>query len=731
MEVQKPISRQVQDLLEKMTLEEKIGQMHLINGASGHIPDWVGNAVRIGETGAILNEVDVDTINELQRIAVEESRLGIPLLIGRDVIHGFKTVFPIPLGQAASWNPELVRLAAEYSAREASESGVNWTFAPMMDIGRDPRWGRIAETLGEDAFLSGRLAEAMIEGFQGSDLSNPGSIAACAKHFAGYGASESGRDYNTTNISENELRNVHLPPFRQAAKAGVASFMTSFSDLDGIPATANEKLIKGILMEEWGYEGMVVSDWDSIHQLKAHGLTADDRSSALESLRAGVAMDMNSGIYLHHIRPLIESGAITEQMVDDYVASILRMKFDLGLFEHPYTLGERTIVPGTGPIAEAAEEISRQSIVLLENREDVLPLKMEGKTSIAVIGPLADDPYEQLGTWVFDGDPDLSVTPLGAIRAHVGDSVEIRHVRALASTRSRTEEGFDEAVQAARESDIILAFLGEESILSGEAHCRADISLPGNQEDLIRVLAATGKPIVLVVMAGRPLTLGKILSQVHAVLYCWHPGTMAGPAIRSILFGQESPSGKLPVTFPQVVGQVPIYYNHKNTGRPATPESIHYIDDIESRAGQVSLGNTSFFLDVGLEGQWPFGYGLSYTTFRYSDLRLSSHEPVLGEEIEVLVRLENTGRMEATEIVQLYVRDVVGNVTRPVKELKGFERVRLMPGEVREVRFVLTQEDLAFYNRHMKLVTEPGEFHLGVGGSSTDLIWSGFWLKPA
>ena len=718
----------VRDLLARMTLAEKIGQLCQVNAPGGHVPEELASALREGRVGSILNEVDAGTVNEIQRIAVEESRLGIPLLMGRDVIHGFRTVLPIPLGQASSWDPELVEAGARMAALEAAASGVNWTFAPMVDIGRDPRWGRVAECLGEDPYLSGVLAAAMVRGFQGDNLSRPGSIAACAKHFAGYGASESGRDYNTTNIPEGELRNVHLPPFKAAVDAGVATLMTSFSDLNGVPASANELLLTRILRDEWGFDGFVVSDWESIAQLAVHGLTADDRASAREAANAGVDMEMASRTYADHLESLVAEGSVALERVDAMVANILRTKVRLGLFENPFT--DPALFPDKGnpDHLEVARAAAVKSAVLVKNEGRVLPLRREELTSLAVIGPLADDPFEQLGTWIFDGDPSLSRTPLSSLREALGEGVEVRHVRALDTTRTRSRDGFPEAVEAAAASDAVLLFLGEEAILSGEAHCRADVSLPGAQEELILALAATGKPLVLVLMAGRPLALERIADHVAAILVAWHPGTMAGPALADLLLGDESPSGKLPVTFPRVTGQIPIYYAQKNTGKPATPESIVHIDDIHPNAPQLSLGNTSFHLDVHPTPLFPFGHGLSYGDFVYEHVTVE--EPVVAMDGTVRVRADvtNVGEREAEEVVQLYVRDPAASVTRPVRELKGFRRVRLAPGKRVTVTFELHASDLAFYGRDMRLQTEPGHFHAWIGGSSDATLKTEFQL---
>lgn len=710
--------KQIESLLRQMTVAEKIGQMAQVNVGDSYIHDYLADGIRAGRVGSVLNVVDVDVVNELQRIAVDESRLGIPLLVGRDVIHGFKTVMPIPLGQAAAWNPDLVREGARVAALEAARTGVNWTFAPMIDISRDARWGRIAESLGEDPYLTSVLGAAMVEGFQGEDLSSEGTIAACAKHFAGYGAAESGRDYATTNIPRNELRNVYLRPFHAAVEAGVATFMTSFSDIDGVPATANEFLLREVLKNEWGFDGLVVSDWDSVRQLQIHGLTADDRGSALEAVRAGVDMEMHGDAYINHLEAMIESGEIDVGLVDDAVRRILRIKLRLGLFERPYT--DPAVLP---PVASdhalaTARRAALQSVVLLTNEHHVLPFDRARLDSIALVGPLADAPYEQLGTWIFDGDPSLSVTPLRAIRELLGDAVDVHYVRAMETSRSRSTEGFDEAVRVASAADAVVLFLGEESILSGEAHSRADISLPGAQAELVRRIRATGKPVVAVIQAGRPLTLTNIVDQVDAILFAWHPGTMGGPAIADLLFGVVSPSGKLPATFPRMVGQIPIYYNQKNTGKPPTPDTIAHIDDIDPHAPQLSLGMTAFHLDAGYTPLFPFGHGLSYASFEYDHLRLGASDMKPGESLTVSVEVMNTGRVAAHEVVQLYVRDLVGSVTRPVRELKGFRRIYLEPEERVTVEFELRTDDLAFHGRDMTLRAEPGEFHVWVGGSS-------------
>lgn len=722
------IAKEIHRLVHSMTVEEKIGQLSLVQSTGSTVITDLKARIAKGAIGGIINEVNVDRVNELQRIAVEESRLGIPLLIGRDVIHGFRTIFPIPLGLAATWDPELIQRTARVAAREASACGINWTYAPMIDICRDPRWGRIAESLGEDPYLSSILADALIRGFQGNDLGDLDSVAACAKHFVGYGASESGRDYNVTNLPIGELRNVHLPPFKAAVRAGVASIMTSFSDIDGTPATANEYLLRNVLREEWGFDGFVVSDWNSIPELQIHGVSGSDKESAFIAAGAGVDMEMTSTTFSRHLADLIGEGKLSIDRLDQMVSNILRVKLRLRLGEKCRTEPGRSIVLGTAEHLNACYEAAVQSLVLLKNN-DQLPLSPEKTKSIAVIGPLADEQGDQLGTWVFDGDPAQSVTPLAALQNLVGQAARVRYVRAMSTTRSQSDAHFSEAIGAASESDVVIMFMGEEAILSGEAHSRADIRLPGNQERLIEAIAAIGKPIVLVIMAGRPIALEEVVRHVDALLFAWHPGSMAGPAIIDVLFGRQYPSGKLPVTFPRVSGQIPIYYAHKNTGRPANPEQLITIDDIPAGAAQQSLGDASFHIDAGCEPMFPFGYGLSYTQFAYSDIRVSRSRIRIGEEFEIMATLSNVGNREGMEIAQLYVRDMVGSVTRPVRELKRFARIHLRPGENAVVKFTVHTDDLAFYGRSGELSVEPGAFHAWIGSSSTASLQACFELS--
>ncbi|MBO4985356.1 MAG: beta-glucosidase BglX [Bacteroides sp.] len=708
------IENKINALLNQMTLEEKLGQMNQIS-ASANIEEMTV-LIKKGEIGSILNEVEPRRINALQRVAMEESRLGIPLLFARDVIHGFKTIFPIPLGQAATFNPQVVKDGARVAAIEASAAGIRWTFAPMIDVSRDPRWGRIAESCGEDTYLNTVMGVAMIEGFQGDSLNSPNSIAACPKHFVGYGAAEGGVDYNSTYIPERRLRNVYLPPFEAAAKAGAATFMSSFNDNDGIPATGNSFILRDVLRGEWGFDGFVVSDWASTGEMLAHGFAADTKEVAMKAVNAGVDMEMVAYTYFKELPGLVKEGKVKEETIDEAVRDILRIKFRLGLFDNPYVEDNTAKMFYAPSHLEAAKQAAVESAILLKNQGEVLPLDASVK-SVAVVGPMADAPYEQLGTWVFDGEKSHTVTPLAAIRDLVGNKVQVIYEPGLAYSRDKNKAGIAKAVAAASRADVVLAFVGEEAILSGEAHCLADLNLQGAQCELIAALAKTGKPLVTVVMAGRPLTIANEAELSDAVLYSFHPGTMGGPALADLLWGKAVPSGKTPVTFPKMVGQIPIYYAHNSTGRPAKHNEV-LLNDIPLEAGQTSLGCTSYYLDAGFYPLYPFGYGLSYTTFKYSNVELSAKELKVGDVLTVTCDLENTGKRPGTEVVQLYVQDKVGSVTRPVKELKRFARISLKPGEKKKVSFDLPISDLAFWNIDMKKVVEPGDFSLWVAPDS-------------
>ena len=704
----------IDELLSQMTLREKIGQMNQLS-VSG-FSQKVADDIRRGATGSILNETDPAVINEYQRIAVEESRLGIPLLVARDVIHGYRTVFPIPLGMAATFDPELVERGARLTAEEVTASGIRWTFSPMLDVSRDARWGRIAESSGEDTYLNAVMGAAMVRGYQG-DLSDSTSLAACAKHFVGYGAAESGRDYNSTWIPPRAMRNVYLPPFETAVKAGVLTLMTSFNDNDGVPGTGNAELLKDVLRGEWGFDGFVVTDWASAAEMIPHGFASDGRHAASLAMNAGVDMDMMSNVYSAYLEDLVKRGEVKESDIDSAVRNILRVKFRLGLFDNPYVdVGKALEVQYNDSVMTAAYRTALESAVLLKNN-GVLPLDKSKIRRVLVTGPMADAPHDQMGTWTFDGQKEHTVTPLDAIRESWGDDVEVVYEPGLSYCREFNSRGVARAAEAARRADVILAFMGEEAIMSGEAHCLADITLKGGQREMIEALAASGKPLVLNIMAGRPLVLDMESEIADAILFSFHPGTMGGPAIADLLSGKASPSGRLPSTFPAASGQVPCYYSHNNTGRPFRgDETMLY--DIPLEAAQTSLGNTSYMLDAGFNPLYPFGYGLTYSAFKYSLPTLDRQEYSDGDVIRVSFTLTNKGKAEATEVAQLYVRDLVGSVTRPVKELKGFRRVTLAPGESSEQVFELPVSELAFVGLDMKKKVEPGEFSLWVAGDS-------------
>ncbi len=719
-----PTEKKIDNLISKMTLQEKIGQMNQLTG-TGLSEDMKGQ-IRAGQVGSILNETDAQTVNKLQEIAVKESRLGIPLIFGRDVIHGFKTIFPIPLGQAATWNPQIVKEGAQVAAREASAAGIRWTFAPMIDVARDPRWGRIAESCGEDTYLTSVMGVAMVEDFQGDNLSNPSSVAACAKHFAGYGATESGKDYNTTWIPEVQLRDVYLLPFKAAADAGVASFMCSFNDINGVPSSENKHLNRDILRNEWKYKGLLVSDWGSIQQMVTHGVCTDLKDAASKAITSGVDMDMMGFAYNDHLKELVESGQISEKLIDGAVRNILRMKFRLGLFDNPYTKIQDKTPYYSEDALKKAEKAAEEGAVLLKNENELLPLTQKTKT-IAVIGPLSDAPADQVGTWCFDAEPEHSVTPLTAIKNQYGSEYNIIAEKGLTYSRDKSGEGILKAVAAAKKSDVVLLFVGEEAVLSGEARCRADISLPGAQNELVTALKKTGKPLVMIVMAGRPLTIGQQVAEADAVLYAFHGGTMAGPALADLIFGKAVPSGKLPVTLPVMVGQIPVYYAHKMTGRPA--KNITLIDDIPVGALQTSIGFTSYHLDAGDKPLFPFGYGLSYSTFSYSIPQISKNEITTNDSLIVRCNITNIGKYDAAEVAQFYVRDVVGSLARPVRELKGFDKIFLKAGETKMVEFTLKSDQLSFWHADMIKSAEPGEFQVWVSTDSQSGVPVSFTLK--
>ena len=718
------IEKRIDKIMQSMTLMEKIGQMSLRDwGDFSHKDmDYVAGEIKAGRIGGFLNiprnSDDPKAFNRIQKIAVNESKNGIPLIFGHDVIHGYKTIFPIPLGQAASWNPATVELGARISAKEATSAGIRWTFAPMVDIGRDPRWGRVAETLGEDVYLASTLGAAMVKGFMGDDLSSPDSLAACAKHFAGYGAAEGGRDYNTVDMSMGQLYDHHLPPFKAAIDAGAVSIMTSYSELNGVPGTADHHLMTDILRDDWGFTGFVVSDWNSVMEMVEHGFVADDKDAAKRSTNAGLDFEMHSTALGDNLHNLIDEGEVSLARIDSAVRRLLRVKLAMGLFDNPYASDNEEFLKEE--YLQAAKNAAMESFVLLKNKQNILPLNKKQK--VAVIGPLAEVPYQQLGTWIYEGEAKDSRTLLPALNNYLGKmSNNVTHVAGLPYSRSKDTRDFNKAIKAAEKSEVIVFFAGEEAVLTGEGHSRGDISLPGAQQDLIRELSKLGKPIVLVLLSGRPNSLEGILDKVDGLMMAWHPGTMAGPALVDVLYGEQSPSGKLPITWPKSSGQLPVYYNHKATGRPANDENYTRIDKIDpATTWQHAPGNSSNHLDYGHTPEFPFGFGLSYSNFTYSDLKLDRQELVAGETLNVSIQIENTGHVEATEIVQLYVRDLVGDVSRPVKELKAYDRVTLTPGQKQTIRFELDGTNLSFHNQNSKSIVEPGKFMLWVSRHSQD-----------
>ncbi len=703
-----PVEQRVDSLIKLMTLDEKIGQLVQYTG-TGYNPDRAG-AIKAGKVGSLLNEIDPETVNKLQYEAVENSRLGIPLVFARDVIHGFKTIFPIPLGQAASWNPDVVREGSRVSADEASSAGIRWTFSPMVDIARDARWGRIAEGYGEDPYLTSVMGVAAVEGYQGDDLTRTNTMAACVKHFAGYGFAEGGRDYNTTWINDGLLYDVVLPPFKAWADAGAATFMCSFNDIDGIPSSGNRRLLRDILRDQWGWDGLMVSDWGSMNQMIPHGFAKDAKDAALLGALAGVDMDMENHLYDNELKALVESGQVTMEDIDAMVRNVLRLKFRLGLFENPYVdlkTANRFYTPAN---LDAARRAAEESAILLKNN-GILPVAADGR-KILVTGPMADAQHDQNGTWCFDMEKAHTVTPLTSLREIFGNNVI--YEPGLTFSRDTSAEGISRAVAAAEKADVIICFVGEEAVLSGEAHSRADISLPGAQSDMLRQLKATGKPVVTVVMTGRPMTIADEVALTDATLYNFHPGTMGGPAIANLLTGKVNPSGKLPVSMAKMVGQMPLYYARKATGRPHNEANEVLINDIPLEAAQTSTGCDSYYIDAGDRPAFPFGFGLSYTNFSYGSPTLSSDRMTADGSITVTCPVTNTGKREGAEVVQLYVRDLVGSRARPVRELKGFEKATLAPGETRDVTFTLPASALAFYTINNRTEVEPGDFNLWV-----------------
>lgn len=718
-------------IIKSLSLQQKIGQLSQQNlrkvKSVAEIPEELKAAIRRGEISSFLNVYSVAVTNELQRIASEESPQHIPLLISRDVIHGFKTIFPIPLGQAASWNPELVEQGARVAAIEASATGIRWTFAPMLDIARDPRWGRVAESFGEDPYLVGLFGAASVRGYQGKSLADSTSIASCAKHFLGYGAAEGGRDYNTTNIPEPLLHNVYLRPFKAAIDAGGASVMTAFNDLNGVPASSNAHLLNNILRDELGFKGMIVSDWASITESVIHGMAADTKEAAKLSANAGLDMEMVSTSYTDHLPALIASGEVSEKQVDRMVKRVLELKKHLGLFANAQTDPARQNIILSAEHLASAKRAAIASMVLLKNNNRVLPLFRAKK--IALIGPMADAAHDQMGTWVFDGDKTNSVTIKTAMENAFAGTQNLAYQKALPHTRSFDTRDFVKALAAAKKSDVVVIVGGEEASLSGEAHSRADIRLPGAQEELIRALKKAGKPIVLVILAGRQIALNDVIDDLDAIVMAWHPGTMAGPALADILLGVASPSGRLPVTWPKVTGQIPLYYNAYNTGRPAYTELFIPFQEINLEASQNSLGNVSRYIDIGADPQFPFGFGLTYSAFTYDDMQIDKKIMSQTGELRLSALVKNIGQREATETVQLYSQDVSGSIVRPIRELKNFKQIKLAAGEQARVSFVLTAKELAFYNQSLTLVTEPGKFRAWIAPNAATGLMTAFEVK--
>lgn len=693
-------AQNIDSLIARMTLEEKLGQLNQLSVDSQPSAEQIA-LVRKGLVGSFLNVTGAAATHAAQRVAVTESRLHIPLIFGLDVLHGYRTIFPIPLGEAASWDPEAVQAAAHVAAAEAAAAGVHWTFAPMVDIARDPRWGRIAEVSGEDPYLGSAMAAAQVRGFQGSDLRAPDAVLATVKVFAAYGGPEGGRDYNTVDMSERTLREVYLPPYHAGIDAGAGSVMASFNEIGGIPNTASSWLMTTVLRREWGFQGFVVSDWTAVNELLTHGVAGTRADAGKLALEAGIDMEMVSRIYVDALPALVRRGRIPTATVNAAVRRVLREKTALGLFDDPYrgATSDRERATLLAPEhRQLARRVAEEAIVLLKNDGPLLPFGTRVK-SIAVIGPLADDKVAALGSWAARGEPQDAIAPLEGIKQRAG-SVTVSYAKGCDITDTSTA-GFAEAVAAAKQSDVALLMLGEAADMSGEAASRAFLDLPGVQERLLEAVHATGTPVVLVVNNGRPLTLAWAAEHVPAIVESWFLGIETGPALAAVLFGDVSPSGKLPVSFPRAVGQIPTYYNHKSTGRPTGPDKY-----------------TSKYIDLPVTPLFPFGHGLSYTTFGYSNLKLSSRAIAPTGTLQASVVVTNTGSREGTEVVQLYVHDEVASVTRPVRQLVGFRRVALQPGEARTVDFMLGPKELGLYNRDMKFVVEPGTFRVFAGGSS-------------
>lgn len=710
------IDRRIDALMARMTIEEKVGQLTQYSGdwrATGPITFKADHkeAIKGGKIGSMLNILGTRYTREYQEIAMQ-SRLKIPLLFAQDVIHGYKTTFPIPLAEAASWDLDAIRLSARISATEASASGIHWTFAPMVDITRDPRWGRVMEGAGEDPYLASLIAYARVKGFQGDGLGSIDSIMACAKHFAAYGAAVGGRDYNSVDMSERQLREIYLPPFKAASDAGVATFMNSFNDLNGVPASGNRFLQRDILKGEWNFQGFVVSDWGSIGEMINHGFVKNGSDAALSAITAGSDMDMESNAYRNNLAQLVKDKKVPVSLVDEAVRRVLRKKFELGLFEDPfkYSNAERERKELNNPAhLDAARDVARKSIVLLKNQNQLLPLSKDTKT-IALIGPMVKSVKDNHGFWsVTLPDVDYSkliVSQWDGVKNKVGPNTKLLYAKG-ADIEGSSKDGFADAIDVAKLADVVILSVGERWDMSGEAKSRSNIHLPGVQEDLIKAIQATGKPVVVLINAGRPLVFDWTADNVPAIVYTWWLGTEAGNAIADVLFGDYNPSGKLPMTFPRSEGQIPIYYNHFSTGRPALNEyDTNYV---------------SAYTDLQNSPKFPFGFGLSYTTFQYSDLKLSRRKISGDEKVVVSLTVTNSGKVPGEEVVQLYLRDKVASLVRPIKELKDFQKIRLGAGETKRIRFTIDREKLSFFNGQMKWVAEPGDFDVMIGSSSADI----------
>jgi beta-glucosidase len=707
------IDQKIEALLKKMTLDEKIGQLNQYNGdweATGPITKDVDNkleAIRQGKVGSVLNITGVAHTRAFQEAAVQ-SRLKIPLLFGQDVIHGYSITFPIPLAEAASWDLAAIERSARVAATEAAAGGVHWTFAPMVDIARDPRWGRIMEGAGEDPYLGARIARARVKGFQGNGLGSLDAVMACAKHFAAYGAAIGGRDYNSVEMSLRTLWEVYLPPFKAALDAGAATFMNSFNDLNGIPATGNSYLMRDILKGQWRFSGFVVSDWGSVGEMIPHGYVADKKEAAQVALKAGCDMDMESRSYIANLSGLVQEGKVPVSLIDDAVRRILRKKFELGLFDDPFRFSDparEKAVLNKKEHAEAARDIAEKSIVLLKNESHLLPLSGQLRT-IALIGPLVQSKKDMKGFWSLDVEPLNDVVSLYEGMQQQAGNTTLLYAKGCDITDT-SRAGFAEALSKAREADVIVMAMGERADMTGEAKSKSDIHLPGVQEELIKAIHSTGKPVVVLLMAGRPMIFNWTAEHVPAILYTWWLGSQAGNAITDVLYGKYNPSGKLPVSFPREIGQIPVYYDHFNTGRPAKDEK--------------DLNYVSAYTDLLNSPRYAFGYGLSYTDFKYSHLQLDKRSLYGNGSITISFDLQNTGKYAGEEIVQLYLRDIVAQPLRPVKELKDFTKLRLNPGEIKKVSFTIDRSKLAFYNDKLEYITQPGRFQLMIGSASDDI----------